>query len=508
MTTETSGIVAPADTSASSDVSIDDRVRRWGWKVLAAATSFVILLSAVRGIRRGYEAIGDNALIELRGRDVLTGNHPLLGTWSSASISSSVDVNHPGPLLFDVVALPVRLFGGAVGIALAIAALNIAVVWAVGFVTARTGGPTAAIIAQVITAGLVWTLGSELLYDPWQPNVLVLPFWLLMCTVWAVIDDDVVLLPLAVAVGSFCMQTHLGYLFLVPILLAFALVVVVLRRRRGGPGRFRDLRGTVAELGDRRSRALGPAAVGAVLRRRPGQPRPPAHGRHRRLGGGSGEEHHRPVRRRATVQLGRRPGPVVAAPGLRHVGAEFDVDRDARGRACCRRPICPGSGVALGGAGAVRRGGGARLGGGPAQRTRRHRAGYWLLALCSGVAMVTLIITPIDVLGLTPHKIRYLWIIGAFATYLLVLSLLCVLRADDVPRCGRRARRGGSGRGGRHDPGPRQRRGTGVLQRHATTRSPTSGHRCPTTSPVTRSLRRRSGSTPVGSGSPSRTRRR
>ncbi len=33
-------------------------------------------------------------------------------------------------------------------------------------------------------------------------------------------------------------------------------------------------------------------------------------------------------------------------------------------------------------------------------------------------------------LGLTPHKIRYLWIIGAFATYLLVMSLLCVLRAD------------------------------------------------------------------------------
>ena len=179
-------------------MSIDERVRRWGWKVIAAATSFVILLSAVRGIRRGYEAIGDNALIELRGRDVFTGNHPLLGTWSSASISSSVDVNHPGPLLFDVVALPVRLFGGAAGIALAIAALNIAVVWAVGFVTARTGGPTAAIVAQVVTAGLVWTLGSELLYDPWQPNVLVLPFWLLMCTVWAIVDDDVVLLPLAV----------------------------------------------------------------------------------------------------------------------------------------------------------------------------------------------------------------------------------------------------------------------------------------------------------------------
>ena len=228
--------------TAIDDIAQTERTKRLAWPMLALATSLVIAFSAIRGVRRGYEIIGDNALIELRGRDVLTGNHPFLGTWSSASVSAGIDVNHPGPLLFELVALPVKVFGGAAGIAMAIALLHIIVVWLVGWVTARTGGATAAIVAQVITALLVWTLGSELLYDPWQPNVLVLPFWLFVCAIWAVTADVVVVLPLAVGVGSFVMQTHLGYLFIVPILVAFALTTVVLRRRAGGPGRFNDLR--------------------------------------------------------------------------------------------------------------------------------------------------------------------------------------------------------------------------------------------------------------------------
>ena len=414
---------------SASEITLDDRVRRWGWKVIAGATSLVILLSAVRGIRRGYEAIGDNALIELRGRDVFTRNHPLLGTWSSASISSSVDVNHPGPLLFDLVALPVRLFGGAAGIALAVAALNIAVVWLVGWVAARTGGPTAAIVAQVVTAGIAWTLGSELLYDPWQPNVLVLPFWLLMITVWAVLDDDVVLLPLAVAVGSFCMETHLGYLFLVPILLAFALVVVVLRRRPHGPGRFGDLRAPLRNS----------VIVGLVLWAQPlwEQFFSAGQGNLGRLltagtgGSGTGAE-------KATTGLSvglRLFSSVVAQPPW-WLRPGFDTSVPSStwietpdGRVLSA-PDLPGLGVAVVALAvfvAV-----VVLGWIAARRTGHVAVerGYWLLTLCSGVAIATLIITPIDVLGLTPHKIRYLWIIGAFATYLVVLSVLCVLRDE------------------------------------------------------------------------------
>ena len=52
-------------------------------------------------LARGFEPIGDNALIELRAWDVFTSDRPLLGTWSSASVATGLDLNHPGPLLFD-----------------------------------------------------------------------------------------------------------------------------------------------------------------------------------------------------------------------------------------------------------------------------------------------------------------------------------------------------------------------------------------------------------------------
>jgi hypothetical protein len=406
---------------------MNDRLGWWSWRVLAMMSSAVIALSAIRGIRNGYQAIGDNALIELRGRDVLTGDHPFLGTWSSASVSSVVDVNHPGPLLFDLVALPVRLFGGAAGIAIAIALLNIAVVWGVGFVANRVGGATAALAAQVVTAGLVWTLGSELLYDPWQPNVLVLPFWLLLVTIWAVVADHVSLLPLAVIVGSFVMQTHLGYLFLVPILLAFALGVILLHRRSHGPGRFGDLRKPIRNS----------IIVGLVLWAQPlweqffgnGQ------GNISRLvsaGTGGSPDGSEPVTTGLSLGIRLfssvvaqppwwgRPGYDSSVPASRWLitddGLVLIVDR-MRGIGPAVLALVVWGALVTAGWWVARRQG--------AQAVER---GYWVLALCSVVAIATLVITPIDILGLTPHKIRYLWMIGAFSTYLLIMSALWLLK--------------------------------------------------------------------------------
>ena len=403
------------------------------WKLLAAATSMVIAFSAIRGVRRGYEVISDNALIELRGRDVLTGHHPFLGTWSSASISSGIDVNHPGPLLFDLVAGPVKVLGGGAGIALAIAVLNIVVVWLVGWVTWRVGGATAAVVAQVITAGLVWTLGSELLYDPWQPNVLVLAFWLLVCTVWAVAADAVVMLPLAVGVGSFVMQTHLGYLFIVPILLAFAITVVILRRRRRGPGRFADLRRPVTMS----------VVVAAVLWAQPlwEQFFGPGRGNISRvvIAGTVGGDDFVAVESTSTgVSVGVRIlGAVLALPPWwGRSGFDSSIPRSTWLETSSGRTLsAPGlvslwaaaTGllilvvlVALGWRRVARAG------------SKQLIAGFQTLAVAAAVAAVTVIITPIDLLGLSPHKVRWLWVVGAFMTYLLIMAVLVGL--GDVAR--------------------------------------------------------------------------
>ena len=70
-----------------------------------------IVVAAVRAIVQHWRPIGDNALVALRAHDVLTSHQPLLGTWSSASLEAGTNLNHPGPLLFESVALPVKLLG-------------------------------------------------------------------------------------------------------------------------------------------------------------------------------------------------------------------------------------------------------------------------------------------------------------------------------------------------------------------------------------------------------------
>jgi hypothetical protein len=58
---------------------------------------------------------------------------------------------------------------------------------------------------------------------------------------------------------------------------------------------------------------------------------------------------------------------------------------------------------------------------------RQLEAGFQTLAVAGAVATVTTIVTPIDILGLSPHKVRWLWVIGAFATYLLVMAVIAGL---------------------------------------------------------------------------------
>ena len=74
------------------------------WSVLAVSI-LPVVAAVVRRSGTRWIPIGDNALVEMRARDVFSVDHvPLLGTWSSASLSAGKDLNHPGPLLFDLLA--------------------------------------------------------------------------------------------------------------------------------------------------------------------------------------------------------------------------------------------------------------------------------------------------------------------------------------------------------------------------------------------------------------------
>ena len=110
---------------------------------------------------------------------------------------------------------------------------------------------------MVVTAALCWTMGSELLYDPWQPHTLVLPFLLLLMLVWSLGCGDVYALPWVVGVASLVVQTHLSYALLVPALVLWggaALAFSLWRARRRRPAawprqRRRALRSLAISLG-------------------------------------------------------------------------------------------------------------------------------------------------------------------------------------------------------------------------------------------------------------------
>jgi hypothetical protein len=198
--------------------------------VLAATVP--IAVAAGRAVAAGWEPTGDNAFSAVRARDVFTTDPPLLGTWSSASLYTHRQINHPGPLQFDLLAIPVRLFGSGPGTALGIAAINAVAIVLLGWLVRRLLGDTAAIIAMAFSALLAWSMGSEMLFDPWSQHAPLLPFALFLVAAWAVFADDLVALPVLAISGSYVLQTHLSYIVLVPTLAAVAVGAQAWRLRR------------------------------------------------------------------------------------------------------------------------------------------------------------------------------------------------------------------------------------------------------------------------------------
>jgi hypothetical protein len=253
---------APRSPSPPAGTELDPAAGR---VQLLAALSVVaavlpVIVATARAISDDWRAIGDNAYFGIRAADVLTEHHPLLGSWTSASIAIGIDVNNAGPLLFDVLALPVRIGGPDNGLAVGVALVNIASILGIAAIARRQAGPTAVVVAMAAATALGWSLGSELLFEPWQPHSLIFPFLCFLFMVWALVAGDLVMLPLAVGLGSYIAQTHVGYLLLVPALGALAVAAAgarLWRSRRLDPEGWPGMR--------RRSlRCVGVAALVAV----------------------------------------------------------------------------------------------------------------------------------------------------------------------------------------------------------------------------------------------------
>jgi hypothetical protein len=209
---------------------------RFGWVTwaLVAAVLVPLVVEAVHLLvdAGDFHAISDNALNELVVRN-MGRRIPLLGPFARNEWS------HPGPIFYFAMWPAYHLFGRdstamLVG-ALLINGLALTTIVAIG---RRWGGEALAIPFALAAALIVVRLPHGYLADPWNPSVTVLPFGAFLVLAWAAGCGDRWAFPVAALAGTFCMQSHVGYVSLVVPVLAWS-AWRTWRRGRDTPGRAR-----------------------------------------------------------------------------------------------------------------------------------------------------------------------------------------------------------------------------------------------------------------------------
>ncbi|MGZ4755882.1 MAG: hypothetical protein ACXWA9_13300 [Acidimicrobiia bacterium] len=205
---------------------------RWWTAGLIALLVLPLVVSAFYlwfSVGTAYYPNTDWAIFELRARDVL--HHAVyVGPYSRFGW------NHPGPLLFYVLAGPYKLLGSR-SISMHITALlvNGATLVAIGWVAFRRGRLPMVIAALVPVGLLTHALGADMLRNPWNPYLPIIPLLLLFLLCWSVAVGDLWMLPIAIAVASFAIQSHVGLALESVTVLVLALVAVVVRGVRTPP---------------------------------------------------------------------------------------------------------------------------------------------------------------------------------------------------------------------------------------------------------------------------------
>lgn len=189
---------------------------RRGRLVAAAIALLLVLVPMVAAMANHgrWEPQGDDALIELRARDVGTGRTPLVGQPSTSGTYGvqADNVAHPGPLGFVVLSPTTRLLGPVTGTLLAAAAVSAVSMLAVAWLLFRQLGPRGGMAGAVLVALAAFSAGAAGLVDPLSSNFGRMPLLAAAVGVWALVCGDLRVAPLTVGFWSFAAQQHLSVL--------------------------------------------------------------------------------------------------------------------------------------------------------------------------------------------------------------------------------------------------------------------------------------------------------
>jgi hypothetical protein len=195
------------------------------------AAGLPVIVATAQVVTRGWTPLADDALIGVDAHDVLTGNSPLLGPWSSGySAVVGEPTFHPGPLLFWLLALPDRL-PWPEALELTIGLVNLACVIGIVALARRRGGLPLMFTTALAVPVMLASLPAEAFSDIWNPYAPLLPLLLLFYVAWSVGCGEHRLLPLAVLLASFVTQAHLSTLLPAAGALAIGLAALALSKR-------------------------------------------------------------------------------------------------------------------------------------------------------------------------------------------------------------------------------------------------------------------------------------
>ncbi|HET6954185.1 MAG TPA: hypothetical protein VFI47_27725, partial [Acidimicrobiales bacterium] len=225
------GEAAPADppsgAAADRPPAAGDRWIARAALAITLAPLAVAAVSLVVKVGGSYVPGADHAWTELAVRDV--GRHDVL-----TGLYSKDGWRHPGPLSFYLLAPFYWLTGGAsVGLRLGALAVNGGAITGMALIARRRGGLPLMLLTLAGCGLLVHTLGAQVVADPWNLFLPVLPYGLLIFLTWSLACGERWALPVAVFVATLLAQTHVGFVVLaVPLPAAGAAALVAVTGRR------------------------------------------------------------------------------------------------------------------------------------------------------------------------------------------------------------------------------------------------------------------------------------
>ncbi|MBI4884575.1 MAG: hypothetical protein HY826_11045 [Actinobacteria bacterium] len=210
---------------------MNDEPKVWLRRSLLVIAVLPIVLAIVRALRNDWFPIGDNALLYLRAADVFTAHHPLLGSWTSASLSVGEHMNNPGPIYSDLIAPFSKVFSPGAGAAIGVGLVNILAVLGISAAARRVGGWALERWMLLAAVALCWSMGSELLIDIWQAHAMMLPFLLTLVLLLGVSNGQSNCVPWAIGLVSLLVQTHISHAYILAVLCPVAAFGYVSARR-------------------------------------------------------------------------------------------------------------------------------------------------------------------------------------------------------------------------------------------------------------------------------------